>query len=221
MKEEFEKFLEEYGKSEYSQIQQDKMVLFFHGFEPGFFVEFGACDGLYLSNTYLLEKEYGWIGILSEPAPSYYEALLNNRNAHKEQLCVADHSGKIMEFVEVDYENDKGLSGLQEFVFQDHHSQTRKDNSVTYQVNTISLKDLLDKYSAPDVVDYLSIDTEGSEYSILEAYDFSRHFRIISVEHNGTHNRDKIYSLLTDKGYDRVLTEFSAWDDWYIKRDLL
>ena len=220
MIDEFTKFLAETGTSPFSQIQQDKLVLFLHGFEPGYFVEFGACDGLYLSNTFLLEAKYGWDGILCEPAQSYYEALVKNRICHKEQLCVADQTGKTMQFVEVDYNSDKGLSGLQDYVFQDHHSETRRNNSITYDVNTISLKDLLDKYSAPEIVDYLSIDTEGSEFSILEAYDFSRHFKIITVEHNGTHNRDKIYSLLTSKGYDRILTEASAWDDWYIKKDL-
>lgn len=217
----FQKFMDVYGKSEYSQNKQDLFALFVHGENPGYFVEFGACDGIHLSNTYLLEKNHGWTGILSEPAPSYYKDLLLNRSCHSDPLCVADETGKTMKFVEVDYNNDKGLSGLEEFVFQDHHSNTRKEHSITYDVDTISLKDLLDKYDAPDSIDFLSIDTEGSEYSILEAYDFSRHFKAIAVEHNNTENREKIYSLLTSQGYDRVLLEFSAWDDWYIKRDLL
>ena len=57
-----------------AQILQDLWVLFQsrekHG---GYFVEFGACDGLSLSNTFLLEKEYGWTGILAEPAPDMWE----------------------------------------------------------------------------------------------------------------------------------------------------
>jgi hypothetical protein len=217
----FKKFLKEHGESQYSQNKQDLFALFIHGKDPGYFVEFGACDGLYLSNTILLEKDYGWTGILSEPAPSYYEQLIKNRDCHLESLCVTDKTGDKVDFLEVDISSDKGLSGLTEFVFQDHHAETRRNNSSSYEVETISLKDMLDKYDAPDHIDFLSIDTEGSEYLILNGYDFSRDFKAIAVEHNGTANREKIYDLLTSKGYQRVLLEFSAWDDWYIKPDLI
>lgn len=216
----FQKFIDNIGESKYSQNKQDLFALFIHGKVPGYFVEFGACDGIYLSNTALLEKEYNWTGILSEPASSYYNELIKNRSSHLEKLCVADKTGDIMNFLEVDLDNDKGLSGLADYVFQDHHSETRKNNSYTYNVETISLKDLLDKYNAPEHIDFLSIDTEGSEFMILKAYDFSRHFKAIAVEHNNTPNRESIYELLTSQGYERILLEFSAWDDWYIKRDL-
>jgi hypothetical protein len=92
---------------------------------------------------------------------------------------------------------------------------------VEYNVQTISLKDLLDKYDAPDVIDYLSIDTEGSEYSILSNYDFSKMFKIISIEHNWNNNRENIYNLLINKGYERIFTEISEFDDWYIHTELI
>ena len=85
-------------------------------------------------------------------------------------------------------------------------------------VETISLVDLLKKYNAPKHIDYLSIDTEGSEFDILENFDFNTYsFSVITCEHNYTPMRDKIYDLLTSKGYERKLTEVSRWDDWYIK----
>ena len=49
-----------------SQLKQDIFVLLETGFKRnGFFVEFGATNGIDLSNTYLLEKRFGWNGILA------------------------------------------------------------------------------------------------------------------------------------------------------------
>jgi hypothetical protein len=65
-------------------------------------------------------------------------------------------------------------------------------------------------------MDYLSIDTEGSELKILQSLDFSRwRFRVITCEHNFTVDREAIHSLLTAKGYVRRWEEYSQWDDWY------
>lgn len=217
----FGDFLEKFGESKYSQIQQDIFALFINGEKPGYFVEFGACDGIYLSNTYLLEKEYGWTGILAEPIKSYFDELQKNRACHTDNFCVGNTTGDLVDFTEVNIDSDMGLSGITEHSKYDHHAETRKNNSTRYKVETISLNDLLDKYNAPQVIDYLSIDTEGSELDILSAYDFSRKFKCISVEHNGTENREKIYSLLSSHGYERVLMDYSKWDDWYINKEIV
>ena len=79
------------------------------------------------------------------------------------------------------------------------------------------MSDLLEKYSAPSIIDYLSIDTEGSEYDILNAFDFQKYkFRVITCEHNFTPMREKIYDLLIKKGYKRKLSNISRVDDWYV-----
>ena len=76
---------------------------------------------------------------------------------------------------------------------------------------------MLETYQAPKTIDYLSIDTEGSEYEILKAFDFDKYkFRVITCEHNFTSMREKIYDLLISKGYQRKLTSISRVDDWYI-----
>jgi len=52
-------------------------------------------------------------------------------------------------------------------------------------VKTISLEDLLGKYDAPSVIDYLSIDIEGSEFEILSSFNFEKYkFKIITGENN-------------------------------------
>jgi hypothetical protein len=87
-------------------------------------------------------------------------------------------------------------------------------------VSTISLNDLLSKHNAPKHIDYLSIDTEGSEFEILNSFDFSSHsFGVVTVEHNFTPVRQKIFELLSGHGYTRQFENLSKFDDWYVKVD--
>ena len=77
-----------WGKSK-SQIRQDLFVISELNLKQnGYFVEFGATNGVDLSNTFLLEKEFNWSGILAEPAKHWQVDLANNRNCNIERLCV-------------------------------------------------------------------------------------------------------------------------------------
>ena len=193
-----------------SQNKQDLFVLANMNFkENGFFVEFGATNGIDISNSYLLEKEFQWTGILAEPARGYHKALRENRNCIIETDCVWKKSNEKLLFIE-----NGVLSTLNEFKDSDMHT---RNSQTEYSVNTISLNDLLEKNNSPKVIDYLSIDTEGSEFKILNSFDFSKYeIKIITVEHNYTQSREKIFNLLSSNGYNRVLTDVSAYDDWYL-----
>jgi FkbM family methyltransferase len=199
-----------------AQLRQDLFVLSEVDFKRnGFFVEFGAADGIELSNTYLLEKEFGWSGILAEPAMCWQGDLKKNRNCHISTECVWSASNSTLTFNEVETAE---LSTIHSYSSTDSHRQDRKIGK-TYDVSTISLEDLLDKYDAPRNIDYISIDTEGSEYQILSNFNFdSYHFRVITCEHNFmAANRGGIFSLLSEKGYVRKYENFSQYDDWYVK----
>lgn len=109
------------------------------------------------------------------------------------------------------------MSTVDSFCYKDYHSESRLSGK-KYEVQTISLYDLLIKYQAPKYIDYLSIDTEGSEYEILKVFNFEEFtFGVITVEHNFTLQRDKIFALLTSHGYKRKYEDISDCDDWYVK----
>lgn len=161
-----------------------------------------------------MEKEYGWRGILAEPAKTWHKDLVQNRDVDIDFSCVWKRTGDTLEFHMADAAE---LSTISDFKNRDEHSLAR-ENSVSYKVDTLSLLDLLKKFNAPHQIDYLSIDTEGSEFEILNAFDFNEYeISIISCEHNYTDDRDKINNLLTSKGYERRFEGFSKWDDWYFK----
>ncbi len=214
---EFFAFVLSQHRDSYAQLYQDLWVLWSTAMKrSGYFVEFGATNGRDLSNTYLLEKKYGWSGLLAEPFPHWHPELSANRSAIIDHRCVWKASGEELSFVATD--TAPQLAGLESSAFDDRHSGRRRDRGREITVRTVSLVDLLAEHQAPRSIDYLSVDTEGSELEILEAFDFSRYrIGLISVEHNDhAEKREGIYQLLQRNGFTRSLGQFSRFDDWYV-----
>jgi hypothetical protein len=179
-----------------------------------YFVEFGATDGITMSNTYIFEKRFGWDGLLIEPARVWKDRLIANRSSDFDFRCVFNATGQKVEFNESE---NAVYSTIQNFSKIDTHAQERITGG-KYIVDTVTLNDVLENHNAPKIIDYLSIDTEGSEFTILNSVDFNTwSFKVITVEHNYTSQRALIYELLTLNGYKRVLENISFMDDWYVK----
>ena len=105
-----------------SQLYQDVFASFIIGekFEKTY-LEFGATDGLNLSNSYLLEYSFNWKGVLSEPSPQWHEALIKNRKkSNIITKCIWKESGKKLDF----FMSDAGeLSTLKDFLESDVSSR--------------------------------------------------------------------------------------------------
>lgn len=203
-----------------AQLRQDIFAAALTGFKrDGYFVEIGATDGAYLSNTLMLESAFDWHGILAEPAVFWHKALFENRKAVIETRCVHAETGRSLLFREVS--SDRALSTIVDYAEEDLHRLSRTAGE-DYMVQSISLTDLLLSNKAPRQIDYLSLDTEGSEYDILRTFDFDAfQFGIITCEHNYSETRTSVLKLLTGKGYTRILNKVSQFDDWYIHNSKL
>ncbi len=195
-----------------SQLGQDFLAAASAGFKRhGYFVEFGATDGRLLSNTHTLEKFLGWSGILAEPSPQWRVGLSENRSCHIDHRAVWSESGVELDFFDA---TSPELSTIGDFAAHDNHSRRLLNPE---KVLTVSLLDLLDQYQAPSYIDYLSVDTEGSEFEVLKGFPFSKYsFGLITVEHNFTPMRQQLHDLLSSNGYKRILTSYSVFDDWYV-----
>lgn len=204
-----------YKSVSHSQVMQDIFAISMLAEKRnGYFVEFGAGDGVTLSNSYMLEKVFDWTGIVAEPSASFIPMVAANRGCAIDTRCVWSSSGQKLTFSEI--ANDGELSTITEFEKSDNHDRS---NAIRYSVETVSLNDLLTQHGAPNEIDYLSIDTEGSELKILQALDFTRwRFGVITVEHNFVQERRQaICRLLKSNSYSPVATDLSRWDDWYIR----
>lgn len=197
-----------------SQLGQDLWVLEISDYKRnGFFVEFGATDGILLSNTWLLEKEFGWQGICAEPNPVFYERLKRNRSCFVSNQYIGRTTGEEVEFIFAD-----AYGGSVEYADDDSHMEKRRayqEAGHTAMVTSTSLHDFLIQHNAPEFIDYISIDTEGSEYEILRDFPFDKwDIRLLTVEHNFTEKRKDIQKLLESHGYKYQKAQF---DDWFEK----
>ena len=208
-----------------SQLYQDVFASFI--IDKNFnktFLEFGATDGIDLSNTYVLEKNFGWNGSLSEPSPQWHKNLKNNRpNCNIITKCIWSKSGEVLDF----FESDVGvLSTISEYKESDKvsipgNTIERVRSGKLVKVETISLNDVIHKSFNSVAPSYISIDTEGSEYEILRFFNFKK-FRpvVFTIEHNFTEIENKIDGLMFENDYVRIFKEFTAFDAWYISKEV-
>jgi FkbM family methyltransferase len=196
----------------YSQFGQDRFVaeIVYTGKRGGYFVEAGAGDGLWISNTLLLERQYGWTGILIEPT-SAFAALQQNRPASICDNCgLASEEGMIT-MVEI---FDRGQAAISPAAKDNLLlSRSTKDTSEAdldtmnsywgvakrqYLIKARPLADVLKAHRAPKRIDYLSLDVEGFEFEILRLFPFSEYeFGCLTIERPPP----ELQSLLTSNGY--------------------
>ena len=104
-----------------------------------------------------------------------------------ETLTVWSESNLVLKFNETDVPE---ISLLDLYSNKDNHKNTRRSGN-KYNVNTISLHNLLRKYEAPIDIDYISIGIEGSEFEILNSFNFVTYNKnVITIEHNNMPQRE-------------------------------
>jgi FkbM family methyltransferase len=159
---------------------------------PGYFVELGANDGIRQSNTYWLERDRGWSGLLIEPALNRFFELKRNRSAANSFACAAcvpfDYQSEFvaMQYADLmtvsrDLRSDLPDAGDHIASAQGH--MRPHEEVVVFGAHARTLQSLLDAANAPPVVDLLSLDVEGAEAAVLRGVDHERtRFRHILVE---------------------------------------
>lgn len=190
-----------------SQFGQDRYVNshFFASKKGGVFVDIGAHDGVRFSNSYFFEKECDWQGLCIEPMPEVFSMLTRARSCACVNCCIAPQEG-VKKFMQVVMPGlFSGLSGLIENYDAQHKQRikelVKKTGGYTkiIDVQCYPLMSLLDKHNITHI-DFLSIDTEGGEFDILQSIDFEKiYIDVITVENN--YKDTRLRELLTKKGF--------------------
>ena len=144
------------SESYYHDLYNDLFYkeIIFPNKKNGYFVEVGALDGMRMSQSYIFENVLEWNGIVVEPNPVWADTLKLQRNCNISTEAISSENGKAtFESREI-----AAFSGLKSSV----NASRSSDILGEFDVETITLFNLFDKFNAPDVIDWVSIDTEGN-----------------------------------------------------------
>lgn len=143
----------------------------------GFFVEIGVLDGICHSQSYFFEKYLNWQGIIVEPHPIWYDRIIENRNCKFATTPVSDEN-KTEVFI---CREEPAFSSLKKDTLHFQNSPILAE----YTMESLTLTQLLKNHNAPKVIDFISVDVEGSELIILNKFlnDGEYLANLISFEH--------------------------------------
>lgn len=195
-----------------SQHNQDVTVARVLDFKKdGYFVDLAANDAVWASNTFILERNFGWKGICIEPSPLYWQKLSYRTSCN----VVGAIAGAVdMDEVHFKLGLDKIQGPLGGIIGQDFDNKgaRKKFRDPRY---TVTLRTLLDKFEAPPIIDYMSLDVEGAELFILKNFfelSASKYtFRCISIERP----KEELQEILKKNGF-KPLLKFKRGDTLWV-----
>lgn len=164
-----------------AQTQEDLVLLptllASFGLRAGTFVELGAYTGIALSNTLMLEHCLGWHGLLIEANPSNFARLNSSgRRAAKVHSAVCEPAGTATVTTRgqasagqlqlpMSTASARGAAALRR--------RYRVDNT-SVEVPCSPLPTLMRAHAALEGADFLSLDVEGAESTVLETVGEAR-----------------------------------------------
>jgi len=152
--------------------------------QNGFFVECGALDGERFSDTLYFEMKRNWTGLLIEAHPKHHRDILKkNRRALVLWGCLYTVRRPAM----VNFKLDGVYSGIS--AHNIHSKKYEKEPVSETYVECFSLNSVMAAIGVHHV-DYMVLDVEGAELSVLETIDFTRlSFDVLSIEYSGNASR--------------------------------
>ena len=187
-------------------------------FEPGYIgtcIDIGAGVGTERSNTYYFEKNR-WVCLCIEPNPNLYRHMRMYRRLALNLACSNyDKKSAPFQVYVVNQDNQEAISSL---VVDQRLVESHKgiiDKTYEIQVEVKKLDTILSKINI-EKIDFISIDTEGTELDVLQGFDIARWKpKLLVIENN--FNDTKLKEYLSKFGY--ILSERIGVNDFYVNPD--
>lgn len=204
------------GGKYFGQWETDKVIggYFEEGY-TGTCVEVGAANGVKGSNTLYFENT-GWDALCIEPNPRQFDSL----ERHRKDVChyaVSDAVG-LMELTVFDVGERNIMSSLtslkpDERLVEAHEHIINESYKVEVEVET--LPNILEIAGYPTKIDFISVDTEGTELDVLKGFDFDKYDVTLFVVENNYDDKE-IGDYMLSKGY--VRDQRYKINDFYIRQ---
>jgi FkbM family methyltransferase len=202
----------------YGQHQQDQFIEenYFDGYKNGFFIDVGAHDGISFNNTLYFEENNNWTGINVEPMPNIYERLIKNRPKCINLNCAVSDNDGIEQFI-YNTGYTEMLSGLKkDYDIRQMYRLINENNrfnakTQVIDVQTRKLSTICDEHNVKHI-NFLSIDVEGAEFSVIKSIDFEKvYIDFILFENNYNNTSVPIIKYLEDKNYKMIKNSYDIY----------
>ena len=199
-----------------SQDGEDKRAqsTYFHGCSGGIYLEMGALDGIFFSNTYTFEKDFGWKGVLVEADPAHYRRLVEHRPQNILINAAVCDTKRVVHWI---HSGDVTVRGIKEFMHPEFLSLHHPEDLVETEIMCLPLSDIFEIIRL-NHFDFFSLDLEGAELAAIESIDFDRaSFTVVVVEADGVNaTKDQIVAdKLVKHGYRKDF--FDGRNLWHVR----
>jgi hypothetical protein len=194
-----------------SQVGQDTTIVDIFKFnESGYFLDLGSADGVHLSNTLVLEREYGWSGLCVDANGIYMKSYYNRKCKFIQAVLGPSDNEEITFQPNAHYPFMGGIVGSN---FDIKHGS----GEGIVQMFTVDIQRLFLDFEVPGIIDYMSLDVEGAEGWIFSSFPWDEYtFLTITVERP---KEDLVNQLLT-QNYSYVMDHGGFGDELWIHNSL-
>lgn len=164
---------ERHGIYFFSQNGSDAYLydFIFKNWKDGFYIDIGATNGVNSNNTLFLENHLNWKGLLVEPSFEFETLFQNRGNKNIIKKCfLSDKDNETLSFGHC-----KTGCFASDSKIWDPENMKKEDHSI-FSMQSKTLNTLLFDLNLSDqVIDFISISTNGFELPVIKGLDLSQH----------------------------------------------